>query len=293
MQNVVQITRKLQIRRSKVPHTSTSDFVFTNQLYAFNINNSIGIDCWNSYTNSYLNQVQIVVNDNLSEMLTNDWSLGSTYSFPPSSPSYSITTNIPVNPWPGSAWPGSASWRILKRNGPPTPYPFSFIIPITNVVQVMTNSDFYFGGNPPGVVAGFYPEWRNLGWETNKHDFTFPNFGLLTTNRLQVFMLDKDIRAIRVIDYVQFAGPQSSHNLNAEIATNLQSAGFASMWSTSSNSDNVPNGIASQIYVSKGGDSDNSSFYWPNTDTMKAEVDGFAVFMGFSPPFTLHYFCTD
>ena len=59
MQNVVQITRKLQIRRSKIPTTSVSDFVFTNQLYAFNISNSIGIECWNSYTNPYPNQVQI------------------------------------------------------------------------------------------------------------------------------------------------------------------------------------------------------------------------------------------
>ena len=196
MQNVVQITRKLQIRRSKIPTTSVSDFVFTNQLYAFNISNSIGIDCWNSYTNPYPNQVQIVVNDYLSMMLTNDWSPGSPYTFPVVSPPYSVTTNITVNPWPSSAWPGSGSWRVLKRNGPPTPNPFSFVIPVTNVIQVMSNSDFYFGGNPPGVTAGFYPDWRNLVWETNKHDFTFPNFGLLTTNRLQVFMLDRHITSL-------------------------------------------------------------------------------------------------
>ena len=59
MQNVVQITRKLQIRRSKIPTTSVSDFVFTNQLYAFNISNSIGIDCWNSYTNPYPNRCRL------------------------------------------------------------------------------------------------------------------------------------------------------------------------------------------------------------------------------------------
>ncbi|MGA2786442.1 MAG: hypothetical protein ABSF60_02840 [Verrucomicrobiota bacterium] len=275
MQNVVQITRKLQIRRSKIPVTTVSDFVFTNQLYAFNISNSIGIDCWNSYTNSYTNQVQIVVNDYLSMMLTNDWSPGSPYTFPPNPSPYLITTNIPVN-----LWPGSAPWVVLKRNGPPTPNRFSFVIPITNVVQVMSNSDYYFGGNPPGVTAGFYPEWRNLGWETNKHDFPFPNFGLLTTNRLQVFMLDGASAPYHVIDYVQFAGPGSSRNLNAEIATNLQSSGYASIWSTPSNSDNVPYGVASQIYVSRGGDITNSSLYWPNTDTMKAEVDGFFVFMG-------------
>ena len=74
-----------------------------------------------------------------------------------------------------------------------------------------------------------------------------------------------------VIDYVQFAGPQSSRNLNAEIATNLQYSGYASIWSTALNNDNLPYGIASQIYVSQGGDSSDSSLYWPNTSTMQAE----------------------
>jgi hypothetical protein len=71
LQDVVQITRKLQIARSTIPTTSVSDLLYTNQLYVFNISNSIGLDLWNSYSNSYPNQVQIVVNDNLSMVLTN------------------------------------------------------------------------------------------------------------------------------------------------------------------------------------------------------------------------------
>ena len=37
-----------------------------------------------------------MVNDNLSMMLTNDWSPGSPYTFPVVSPPYSVTTNITV-----------------------------------------------------------------------------------------------------------------------------------------------------------------------------------------------------
>ena len=63
----------------------------------FSITNSIGVECWNSYTNSYPNTVQIVLNDNLSMTLTNNGALviSSNYFI-------SIFTNVTL--WPGSAW---------------------------------------------------------------------------------------------------------------------------------------------------------------------------------------------
>src|SRR5664280_977817 len=185
MQNVVQITRKLQIARSTIPTTSISDFIYTNQMYVFSISNSIGIDCWNSYSNSYPNPVQIVVRDNLSMMLTNDAGAPAVIT------NYLISANTTLS----SSWPGSA-WTPINLS---TPSPNSFIVPINTTIQVLTNSVFYTGTTPPGLM-GFYPVGANLGWETNKLDFTLPNFGLLTTNRLQVFMLDGS----NVIDYVQF-----------------------------------------------------------------------------------------
>lgn len=50
MQNVVQIWRRLQVRRNAPLSAgfSVNDFVITNQLYEFTISNTIGIDCWNS-----------------------------------------------------------------------------------------------------------------------------------------------------------------------------------------------------------------------------------------------------
>jgi hypothetical protein len=270
IQNTVQITRKLQIKRNKIPIQSVlTDFDYTNQLYVFNVSNSIGVECWNSYSNAYTNQVQIVVNDNISMMLAN--SLGAptvvfnTYPAP-----YPITTNINLS----SSWPGSAPWGSQPNSS-------SFIVPITNTIMFLTNSAFYFGTTPPGATyKGFYPVGDNLGWETNKTDFRFPQFSLFTTNRLQVFMLDQDVRGnYHVIDYVQFAGPDSSRDLNAEIQTNVSSSGYAYMWSTNLNVNGVPWGIISQIDVSEGQDSGNWDSYWNNDPNRANEILGFTAFM--------------
>ena len=263
MQNVVQITRKLQIARSTIPTTSPSDFIYTNQMYVFSISNTIGIDCWNSYSNWYPNPVQIVVNDNLSMMLTNDAGAPTFVLLP-----YFITTNIVLN----SSWPGSA-WNPVN-NDPPSVN--SFIIPINTTVQFLTNSVFYTGTTPPGL-RGFYPAGANLGWETNKTDFSLPNFGLLTTNRLQVFMLDGS----NVIDYVQFAGPESSRHLNAEFQNNNMTVGYANMWSTNLSANGVPWGIINQIAVSDGMVPWNPE-YW-NIGAAQDEISGFGAFMGYGP----------
>jgi hypothetical protein len=258
MQNVVQIARKLQIKRNRIPIQSLMDFDYTNQLYIFSVSNSIGIDCWNSYSNAYPNPVQIVVRDNLTMSLTNDW---------PGAPvhgplTYSITANITLS----TAWPGTAPWSSGQPNLT------SFQIPINNSIQFLTNSAFYFGSSPPGY-SGFVPVGLNVGWETNKHDFTVPRFGLLTTNRLQVFMLDGS----NVIDYVQFAGPDSSRDLNAEIETNVVGVSYANMWSTNINYRGVPWGIASQIAVSQGF-VPLDPLYWSDAWASDA-IQGFNAFM--------------
>ncbi len=277
MQNVVQIERQLQIARKTIPTKSVSDLLFTNQLYIFNISNSIGIECWNSYSNAYVNLnpngLQIWVRDTLSMQITNDaggFASGFFY--------LQLNTNITVTSWPGSAW------NTAVFNSQPATN--SFIVPINPTSVLLTNSDFYFGGSPPGVQAGFWPVGLNYGWETKKHDFQFPQFGLLTTNRLQVFMLDQDAsRNYHVIDYVQFAGPQSSRNLNAEIQTNVAASGEYNMWSTALDANNVPYGIDSQINESDHGTA-GDPVWGGDTPTVEKEIDGFATFMGLTAPYT-------
>ena len=279
MQNIVQIERELQVARKTIPTKSvTTDLLFTNQLYIFNISNSIGIDCWNSYSNAYTspgpNGVQIVVRDTLSMQITNGaGGFSSGFYYAP------LYTNITVTSWPGSAW------NTAAFNSQP-PAANSFIVPLNPTSVLLTNSNFYFGTSPPGVPAGFYPGGLNYGWETNKTDFQFPQFGLLTTNRLQVFMVNQDVSGkYHVIDYVQFAGPQSSRNLNAVIQINVAASGPDYMWSTALDANGVPYGIDNQINESDSGTATDP--VW-GSDTVRAEkeIDGFATFMGLTAPYT-------
>jgi hypothetical protein len=280
LQDVVQITRKLQITRATLTTTSTTNLINTNQMYIFSISNSIGMDLWNSYSNWYPNPVQIVVNGNLSMMLTNDSLLSPQYG--PSN--YSITANIPfaANPsWPGSAWdprlygssPANGNSMSMLSGSPSVN---SFIVPINNTVVFLTNNIFYSGTTPPGV-SGFHSEGENLGWETSNHAFTLPNFYLLMTNRLQVFMLDGS----HVIDYVQFAGPNSRRNLTAEFQTNSNVTGYGGIWETNLNGNNVPSGIINQINIADGqGGVSWDSAYW-GAGSAPDEMSGFADFMGY------------
>jgi hypothetical protein len=204
-------------------------------------------------------------------LLTNSWSATPWY-FPTFPLPYLIATNIVLNSsWPGSAW--------VPFNGAPSTN--SFIVPINNTVMFLTNSGFYFGTTPPGF-SGFVPVGINPGWETNRTDFILPQFGLLTTNRLQVFMLDGS----NVIDYVQFAGPESCRNLNAEFQTTNMTSGYANMWSTALNSSGVPWGIINQIDESDHATAADLVWIQQNPATVEKEIDGFAAFMGLSMPYS-------
>jgi hypothetical protein len=267
MQDVIQIQRKLQLKSTKVPASEPSDIIITNQMYIFGISNSIGMDLWNSYAATNSDSVQIVAHYNLRMLLTNDAGVASVYT------NFSTNVSTYFSPWAGNGW---------TSNNLTTAAANSFYVPIATTVPFLTNSVWYSGSSPPGV-SGFYPAGANgngLGWETTKPVYPLPQFGLQTTNRLQVFMLDGN----HVIDYVQFAGPDSSYNLNAKFQTSGQGAGFEYQWSTNLDSLLTPYGIRSQIAVSlaEGVDQGSQSTYWNGTSSSQVsdEQAGFEWYMG-------------
>jgi hypothetical protein len=273
MQDVVQITRKLQVARKVIASVGTrltaADLAFTNQLYAFSISNTVGVECWNSYSNSFPDQVYIHVRDSVSMWITNSYGLPQTYFT-----NYLLNpldTNVTVYRWPG------------YTNGLAN----SFIVPLHGTAVLLTNADFYFGTTPPGV-SGFYPESYGYGWETHRTSFDLPQFGLITTNRFQLFMLDGAGPPYHVIDYVQFAGPNTSRNLNSVFQTNSADLSYDNMWSTYPNDNGVPYGVANQWDASLGKISLIST-YWKtiggSQNTAQDEIDGFCEFLGLTPPF--------
>lgn len=274
MQEVVQIWRQLQIRRAAPISEGIlpNNFVITNQMYEFNISNALGVDCWNSYTSAFQGQLYLNVQDTTSMWITNSYFPGEPTYFT----GFTTTTNILASSWPGYvSGADSAS---------------SFIIPLQERLVLLTNSIFYFGSSPPGVT-GFWPELNNYGWETNRGTFDLPQFGLLTTNRLQLSMLDYSGGTYHVIDYVQLAGPEKCLALNAIFQTNSPTISYNNMWATNATAAGLPFGVYNQLAVSDGQTALNPT-YWANQpggtvsqSAAEAEIDGFCQFMGLTSPY--------
>jgi hypothetical protein len=268
MQDVVQVTRKLQLTRPDTNSLPTG----TNQMYVFSVTNSLGVEFWNAYTNGYTNTwsasgIQVVVNDFLSMqlaltngtlMLADGRQLG--YNFP--YPSYTQNSF--------SVWP-----------------PEAILVPFATNYPALMNSAYNFG-NPGFYFVGDNPNPQFLA--TTPPFPSLPQMLLNVTNRLQAFILDKDVNGNNhVIDYVHFTGPGTSRNLNSEFQntnTTVGSGGSAPyytnlVWSTALNNTSLPLGVATQIGISDGSIPLNSIFW--NDPNAKTEIDGFRHFLGLSP----------
>jgi hypothetical protein len=241
MESVVAITRRLQVTRLAInPPRGTPDFAnfHTNQMYTMCISNLLGVECWNSYTNNYTPVsaagLTIVVNDNLSMTLTNENGvLAATGNLP-----LDYSYNIPSSQF----WPGVLPW-----DGDGHPNPQSFIIPMLTDVIMQLNSAFLFTTNWWAYsfdARQFVPAPSSPLYETDVPGFPLPHFGLQTTNRLQVYMLDGN----HVIDYAQFAGPDTARDLNAEIFTDDNNG----VWNTNASTVGPPVGIENQLGISSG-----------------------------------------
>ncbi len=277
MHTIVQVARRLQVRRSTIPTVlpGPDGTTFqTNQLLTFSINNTLNADCWNSYSNSYNDPVSIYALDTLSMEVTNNYNPTPTY--PTSFYNYQVYSNAYVPRWPGYTNNGNVA--------------LSFTNPLSATAILLTNSGFYYGTEPSGVV-GFYPV-TYAGWETNNFSLQFPQIGLVVTNQLQLYMLDSSSGPnglIHIIDYVQFGGPQTALNVTEAIETNNPTGfGYTSnMWSQSIDYNNgVPFGVLNQIQASEQAiAADGGANYWANTAANQAEIEGFSAFMGITGPY--------
>jgi hypothetical protein len=254
MENIVGVTRRLQFTRTT--NSSTPVITGTNEMYMMNLNSSIGVELWNSYTNNYPGTILIGLNENASVAITNDDRNVQNPLF-----LKIFTTNIVISI---SSWSSAAQWTAGNPNSA------SFVF--TNFTgPTLTNSVYrssYAGAAclPPGFVTpcfvptNYFNNTSPLLFETNSpNGFYLPQFGVVLTNRLQVFMLDGN----HVIDYVQFAGPNSGFNLNSAIAdldnnNTVFSQNTVGVWNTNYPPGQSPPygvtwGIIKQILISEAG----------------------------------------
>jgi hypothetical protein len=233
LESVVGITRRLQVRRNNLNGSQPSDNTFfTNQMYTMNVSNYLGVEFWNSYASGYTGTVQILTRDFLSMWLTNDSNL-------------SWGSNFVSASWINQA---GATWTWTGYGASiAAPAANSFIIPLYTNATLLPDSIYRFIPSPPrfDIVNTnlIYAAYESNLMSAVGSQFPFPQFTLLTTNRLQAFMLE----GTKIIDYVQFQ--QVNHrDLNAEIFTDDDQG----VWNTTTNGAlGIPQGIINQINISR------------------------------------------
>jgi hypothetical protein len=242
--NSAQFIRKLQVARNYVGGP-----IWTNQMIVMSISNNLGISFWNPYTNDYPTNypggldMSIVVNTATRLAVTNsDWT--APYLLP------LLTTNYVFRP---SRWPG-AKLGVLG-NG--TLDPNSFIVQQW-ANQVVTQSVYSFS-------AKTFVGTDQSVWETNRTELDLlPQFGLLTTNWVQSYIVDRS----HVIDYVQLRGPINNGNLNSALKDpNYEDeTGNRYLWSTNiwQDGSTISWGIVNQIDISSTPDNPPPSASWKN-----------------------------
>ena len=265
MENNLAVTRRLQLTRTT--NSSTPVITSTNQMYTMSLTSQLGIELWNSYAATYPGTIFICVNSTNSLTITND-DLGFD-SHPGIAQPVTFYTNNFSNPYQITSWPGTAP----QIGG--SPNPASFVI-ATFTGPTLTNSVYRSPGAtaadmPSGLIqpslipTNYFPIASpplSLLFESNSpNGFHFPQFGVLMTNRLQVFMLDFTNGVYHVIDYVHFNGPDSAYNLNQYLAEKDApgTPGYEKgVWDTnypagSSPPTGLTYGILNQIAISKNG----------------------------------------
>lgn len=260
------IERLLQYNRSSSAVAPTgSPFPFgriytTNQMYIMGVSNVFTMDDWNSYADSYANQITIVARDTFGFGLTND-----AVGYRPVTTTF-FTNGLAQPPsWPGYGVSQTASFEMpfgsnvcIMQN---LSSPIAASPPSTNNLYVYFDGTAFPSTNINGITYTapcFIPTSMDpanyMGFGTPP----LPQFGMQTTNRLQAYMLDtKNPNAPYILDYVQLGGMNNSLNVNQAIADPDSTAtqyGTPGLWSTNAYAGGgTPWGVVEQYSVSSGG----------------------------------------
>ena len=241
-QTLVQVTRKLQLRR---PAGSTALPVNqTNQMFLVGITNTFGIEAWNSYVanwNAYApgRNLRLVVLPDMTVVVSNR------------APSVNIVnsnywTSVPLAIPPFNNWPGYDPSATISP---------SFQIPLSTNIAFQPAATFLDSGHRMVPITGAF--------ELSPPDgiFYLPQWSLRVKTRLRFAIVD--VAANRLVDYVNLADDTSADLTDLLVqggqcgANYVPDGNYGSMWCTNRspnpNDPNLPTyGILNQVQASFG-----------------------------------------
>lgn len=225
-QTCITVSRLLEFRRSQPSGPVTE----TNQMFTVGISNIFGVEFWNSYSNPYPRNLQLLGSAFMRAVLADD--AGTVLSSNTVPATFSLT--IGQTNWPG--WHGV--WDVAD----------SFVLPwgTTNSFLFLTNSTYQ-----PGV--GLVPLTHTFQAGNTWYQ---PRWFLTLNTRVLMALVDTD--AQRIVDYVNLDLQQQPIDVFAQLATGGDCSGapsslndFASYWCTNL-SHGAPQGALNQILLSLG-----------------------------------------
>jgi hypothetical protein len=275
MASSFQITRKLQLTRASTNLDTDPPSTFKiNQMFNCSIANLLSMECWNSYFTNYIRPTTIFVADHIQMTLTNDQ--------PNTQPPAQVWATLDailsnsiavVNPWPGIGANMNAR---------------SFVT--TNLTAIALPTATYIFNSP--LFNGFH--FNPIGTNTPTFEvlggspplLPQPHWWLLTTNNLQVVMIDNATG--RAIDYVQLRGPNTTRDLTAEILSLPNNQNPPVMWNTNFVSSGIltgvtlPAGVENQLQDSSASFVNTASTIWTGQSqgSVQPQIDAFNRFIG-------------
>jgi hypothetical protein len=160
--------------------------IFTNQIFILSVSNVFGLEAWNYSPSNFPDPVTIVLSNQVSVFLTNNYNWGTNYEF-------TVSTNLIIDSWPGTDSPSNAS----------------FIVPMfTNVVPMLPSywsdsTEQFVLLNPTNynVEESILPsDLRQMGWP--EHNWT-----LSISNDLMYVLIDN--RTSLILDFLNLGGVEN------------------------------------------------------------------------------------
>lgn len=269
VQTTVAVTRRLQFKRLYGQKVNQ-----TNQIHSIEIRNAVGVQAWNSYSNNFPRDLQMIVGGEVFLSVSNE--TGQIIAAPGGSPlnrtlKIWATTNIPAG-----------TWRAFAEKSPQ----FSFKIPFLTNAFFLTNSDYV----QLGAVGGSFNKASPVVWDT-PNTFRVPKLWLNIRSRLRFALVDIDQN--RIVDCVNLDSSEPPLDIMT-MASTVQNRSFQNnkidqglFWQTNRTGGTldfrVPTeGIINQIRVSSGSphvDRDIWKDYSPTTPYNDTEMSKFVARM--------------
>lgn len=231
-ESVVQITRKLELRKSGPG--SGAMINQTNQMFIIGISNGFGAEFWNSYASNYTRPVEVAAFNWCLIELTNDYGFVHRTNL-------TAAGQIFIPSGTNDSWPG---WNPSRSADG------SLLVPLRSNHIVIPYSVY---SQVSHTFMGFTDTFETT--PTTPVRLPLPRWGLTITNRVVAFI--RDSATGRLLDYVQLDRMVGHRAVTEEMAQSPTALDFAGLWATNFNGSGYLSGgpgVRNQIMISAGED---------------------------------------